>query len=229
MSRNRLFLVVAMLAAVVVVAGGFFLGVQPQLAAASDNDKQRVAIEQRNQQARVELAKLREENKTLDAQKQALAALQASVPSTVSTAGFYRELNAVAAASGVTISSITTADPAAYTSPEGPSDDASTSAGNDAAPMPATDATVTATNFSTIAVSVGVTGSFDQARAFLKGVQTGERLFLVTNITSSAETSGEESSASTWTFGGTIYVLSGDPSAGTTTAPSPSASPEPEG
>ena len=229
MSRNRLFLVVAMLAAVVVVAGGFFLGVQPQLAAASDNDKQRVAIEQRNQQARVELAKLREENKTLDAQKQALAALQASVPSTVSTAGFYRELNAVAAASGVTISSITTADPAAYTSPEGPSDDASTSAGNDAAPMPATDATVTATNFSTIAVSVGVTGSFDQARAFLKGVQTGERLFLVTNITSSAETSGEESSASTWTFGGTIYVLSSDPSAGTTTAPSPSASPEPEG
>jgi Tfp pilus assembly protein PilO len=205
MSQNRILLIGAFVAAVVVALGGFFLGVQPQLAAASASDDQRVATEQRNDTARAELAKLREENKTLDAQKQALAGLQASVPSTASTSTFYRELDDIAASTGVTISSITTSDPAAYTNPSG--DKATTTTEATAAPMPASDPAITGADFSLVPVTVGVNGSYEQARAFLKGVQTGPRLFLVTNITSSAGGTGDSTEDSTWTFGGSVYVL----------------------
>jgi Tfp pilus assembly protein PilO len=204
-SQNRLFLLLAVFAAVLVVAGSFFLGVQPQLAAAGANDAQRTSVEQRNAAAQVELTKLREENKTLASQKQALAQLQASIPSTASTSVFYRELDGIAASSGVTISSITTSDPSQYTNPGGT--DGASAENETSVPMPATDPTITGADFSLISVTVGVNGTFDQARAFLKGVQTGTRLFLVTNITSSAGETDEASASSTWTFGGTVYVL----------------------
>jgi hypothetical protein len=84
-----------------------------------------------------------------------------------------------------------------------------------------TNGAITGQNFSVIPVTVAVDGTFDQARAFLNGVQHGKRLFLITSI-ASAEKSGEDGAASdqsTWTFGGSIYVLTtADAAAQTQTA-----------
>ncbi|PZE74089.1 hypothetical protein DEI82_12145 [Curtobacterium sp. MCBD17_019] len=61
-------------------------------------------------------------------------------------------------------------------------------------------------------MSVQVSGTYDQALAFTKAVQSGDRLFLVDAIT--ASTSSQDSSTGTttsgamsWTLGGDIYVL----------------------
>jgi Tfp pilus assembly protein PilO len=221
MSRNRMNLLLAVLAAVVVVAGGFFLGIQPQLASASASETQRKSTESTNTATQAELTKLAEENKTLDQQKRDLAALRWSIPDSAAASTFYRELNATAGRTGVTITSITTGDPAAYAAPT----DGGATAGAATGPVPATDPAVTASNFSIVPVTVGITGSFDQARAFMKGVQTGDRLFLLTNITSSAESS-DGASTTTWTIGGSIYVLTDDTATASATA-SPSASATP--
>lgn len=234
MTKNRMHLVIALAIGAVVLVGGFFLGVQPQLASAAANREQQQSIDSTNDTYRAELARLAAQSAKLPAMQRQAAALGRSVPSSADTSSFYKEVNAVAASSGVTVSGITTSWAAAYTPPAAepaagtPTDSSTASAGSTpaatpsatpsapAAAAPVTNAQITASNFSTIAISIDVTGSFEQALAFTSGVQNGERLFLVNDIKSArAETTDGSttdatagSGATTWTLSGFIYVLS---------------------
>lgn len=254
MTRNRLSLLLAVLAMFVVAAAGYFLAVQPQLAQAAEARSQRETVEQTNATSQAELARLREQAKTLPQMKARLAALSESVPSDAALPSFIDELNATASAAGVEVQSYTTSDAAAYaptasTTPAGSSAAAGTpsstpsptatpspSAAPTAAAEPSlvTDPAVTAQNFSVVPAAVAVDGTYDQALAFVKGLQSGKRLFLITKI-SSAEASGSESDAtgvSTWMFGGSLYVLhtstdSAAPSSASTATATPSAAATP--
>lgn len=239
MTKNRLHLVIALAIGAVVLVGGFFLGVQPQLASAASNREQQQSIDSTNDTYRAELARLAAQSAKLPAMRREAAALERSVPSSAETSAFYKEVDGVAASTGVTVSGITTSWAAAYTPPvtetpaTTPTDAASPSAAATPSPTttatpstpavtaPVTDAQITASNFSTIAISIDVTGSFEQALAFTSGVQNGERLFLVNDIKSTrAETTDGSatdgsttgasagSGATTWTLSGFIYVLS---------------------
>ena len=117
MSRNRLMLVLAGLAAVVVLAGGFFLGVRPQLDRAAAARSDASSIDATNEVTRAELARLRQQAKTLPQQQSALSALRRSVPSTASASAFISALNATADQAGVKVSSLTVGDAVAYTPP----------------------------------------------------------------------------------------------------------------
>ncbi|QSB23519.1 type IV pilus assembly protein FimV [Curtobacterium sp. 24E2] len=224
MSRNRLSLLLAVLAMAVVAVGGFFLAVQPQLAQTAAAHTQTASVEQTNDTSRSELARLREQAADLPAMKRELSTRAASVPDTARLSAFIDELNTIAAASGMQVSSFTASDATAYspavtaepaaagqgaaTPSASPSATAGAAPSAPQAPSLVTDAAVTGQNFSVIPVTVAVDGSFDQALQFVKGVQGGDRLFLITTI-SSAEKSGEDgtASSSSWTFGGSIYVL----------------------
>ncbi|WP_267424578.1 MULTISPECIES: hypothetical protein [unclassified Curtobacterium] len=227
MSRNRLSLLLAVVAMAVVAVGGFFLAVQPQLAQASAAQTQTTNVETTNHASRVELARLREQAAKLPAMRQELEQLSASVPDGADLSSFIGDLDGIASASGMEVSSYTTSDAVAYapaapavapssTPSASPSPSASASAAPaatvpsaPAAPAVVTNGAITGANFSVIPVTVAVDGTFEQALAFLNGVQHGKRLFLVTSI-ASAEKSGEDGTASdqsTWTFGGSIYVL----------------------
>lgn len=236
MTKNRLQLVIALAIAAVLLVGGFFLGVQPQLAAAASNRTQQRSIEATNQTYRAELSRLAAQAGKLPAMRREAAALVASIPSSANTAAFYKEVGAIASNTGVTISGITTSYATAYTPPAAatgasggttseptgtttPSPSASATAAAPSAvvptgPAPFTDPKITAANFSTIAVSIGITGSFDQALAFTKGVQSGRRLFLVDDVksetadSSALDGSAAASGATSWTLSGFIYVLS---------------------
>jgi len=221
MSRNRLMLIIAVFAAVIVATGGYFVGVQPHLASASADEAKRTAAEAKNDQYQTELTRLQRQDATLDAQKAELAVLRGSIPSSLSISPFYDELDTVADASSVTISTITMGDATAYTPPTSTDTTTSSTAGSTSTDEPSTSATptapsvatnslITSTNFSSVPVSVSVTGTLDQALDFAEGIQNGERLFLVNNISSSAggasgatDTSGQM----TWTFAGFVYVL----------------------
>lgn len=237
MSKNRLNTLFAIVAMAIVVVAGFFLGVQPQLAQAASNRDQQVDVDRANATSTVELARLEKQSKDLPAMRAQLAKLQKSMPASASMASFYQELNGVAAGPGVTVASITTADAVAYTPPaaaaaaSGAATPTATASATptatdsgDPTPVPTpsaspttptvfTDPAITSSNLSMIPVTVSVNGSFEQALQFVKGVQGGERLFLVNAISSAASseaaTEGDGSSASgtTWTFGGYVYVL----------------------
>ena len=231
MSRNRLMLVLAAVAALAVAAGGFFLGVQPQLARAATAEAETQSISSANQVTRSEIARLREQARSLPKMQATLAALRASVPATGATSAFISQLNATADATGVKVSTITVGDAVAYTPPvvdSTPTATASAGATPSASPTPTpsatataptptaptlkTDSSITADNFSVIPISVSVNGEFAQALSFVRGVQSNPRLFLIDSISSSIATGNSADGATgtdspSWTFSGSIYVL----------------------
>ncbi|PYY56274.1 hypothetical protein DEJ17_11235 [Curtobacterium sp. MCSS17_011] len=229
MTRNRLNMLLAVVAMVVVALAGFFLGVQPHLAQAASDRTDQVSVDATNRTTAAELARLKDRAKSLPAMRAELAELTASVPSSANMSSFYGAVDSVAAQAGVKVSAITTSDALAYTAPvaastaagtEDPSasttDEATpepTAASTGAATAPVTDPAISAANFSAIPVSVSVDGSFDQALSFVGGMQDGARLFLVTTVSSSISqdsTDPAASAATTWTFGGYVYVLTAD-------------------
>ncbi|MFJ4295869.1 hypothetical protein [Curtobacterium sp. NPDC089689] len=239
MTRNRLSMLLAVASMVIVALAGFFFGVQPQLAQAAADREQQVGVDATNRTTASELARLKERAKSLPKLEAELATLTDSVPASASMSKFYASVDAVAARSGVKVSAITTADALAYTQPTSTtatapgtdstaSPEASATATPDAeatggaSPSPTastvTDPRITPANFSAIPVTVSVDGSFDQALAFVGGMQDGPRLFLVNAVSSTAAqstTGGSDSGSSdatTWTFGGYVYVLSDEDS-----------------
>ncbi|TCU49825.1 hypothetical protein EDF51_103100 [Curtobacterium sp. PhB25] len=229
MTRNRLNMLIAVVAMVVVALAGFFLGVQPQLAQAANDRVEQTSVDATNRTTAAELARLKDRAKSLPALKAELAKLTASVPSGANMSSFYGAVDGVAATSGVKVSAITTSDAVAYTAPvsagtatdadAAPTDEATEGATAEptaAATTPLTDPAISGENFSAIPVSVSVDGSFDQALAFVGGLQDGARLFLVNTVSSSATQDSTDQAAAastTWTFGGYVYVLTTEASA----------------
>ncbi|QKS88918.1 hypothetical protein [Curtobacterium flaccumfaciens] len=221
MTRNRLNMLLAVVAMVVVALAGFFLGVQPHLAQAASDRTDQVTVDATNRTTAAELARLKERAESLPKLKAELAALTASVPSSASMSSFYGAVDSVAAKAGVKVSAITTSDAVAYTAPAAATDAAAeatdgataepTTGATDGATAPLTDPAISAANFSAIPVSVSVDGSFDQALSFVGGMQDGARLFLVTTVSSSVSQDSTDPAAAaattTWTFGGYVYVL----------------------
>lgn len=248
MDRNRLKMIIAALSGVAVLALGFLLGVQPQLASASAAVDQRTSIEQQNEGLRATLAQLVADNDQLPSLSADRDTRRASVPDGADMPALIRQLDEMADAAGVPVTSFTAADAVSYEMPasasapaadaageegtapaEGADEAAPTEAAAPVAPTTYTDPAVTAANFSTIAVTVDVEGSYAQALDFVDRLQKGPRLFLVTTITSSEPEDGAEgeaaaSGAQTWTIGGLVFVLQdGDTASAdgdaTTTAP----------
>ncbi|MGG7306641.1 hypothetical protein ACQXVK_05540 [Curtobacterium sp. AB451] len=235
MNKNRLSLIIALAATLVVLAGGWFLGAQPQLAQASDNTAQQADIDATNAKNRAELRRLETAYTSLDATKAELADLRASVPASTDTASLLDQFNGAGAASGVTVTSITIGDPKAYTpvtsaasatasataapsaSPPASSTaspaSAPTAAATPDAPAPHSDAQITASNFVVVPVTVAVKGSYDQAIGFTKAVQNGDRLFLVNGLAATnSESGGDPMTDQSWSLSGYVYVLA-DPAA----------------
>lgn len=216
MTKHHLSLVIALVVCAVVLAGGWFLGVQPQLAAAASNQAQQTAIDATNDKNRAELTRLAAAFAGLDATKAELARLRASVPSTTDSESLVRQIDANAAAAGVQVTNVTIGDATPYapaTEPTGATT-ASPTAGSDTdedvpSAQPVTDPAVTDANFSLVPVTVAVQGSYDQALAFTKAMQSGSRLFLVSGIAAASEEEGDTPpmESQSWSLSGSVYVF----------------------
>lgn len=222
-------LIGAVLTGVVVLALGFLVGVQPQLVAATSAESQQQSVEAQNGTLRASLATLEADNAKLPDLKSELATLDTSVPSQAALSSFLTELDQLAVASGTTVTGFTSSDAAVYepttadvavpaatdsAASDSPSTDASATAPTAApasptAPELVTDPLVTATNFSSIPITVSIQGSYAQARDFLSKLQGGSRLFLVTTFasTGSSEAGDATGTPDQWTVGGLVYVL----------------------
>lgn len=152
--RNRLWILGAVVVMVAVVAGGWFLGIQPQLDAGSAANQTQQTVEAQNAQSAATLVALKKDYQGIGALKKQLAQLQQSVPSTAAMSDFVTELDQLGGAHGVSVTSISVSDALPYVPPapaagaagsaSAPSGSAAGS-GSKSTPTPAPSPTATAT------------------------------------------------------------------------------------
>jgi Tfp pilus assembly protein PilO len=201
MNRNRIWVMMAVLAIVVTLAGGWFIGIAPQLAVATSAKNDRAIVMAANQKNQILLAKLRRDYQSIDALKNQILSLQKSVPPMADIPSFVTELNTLANARGVTLKSIAVSDAKPYT----PITQGSPGAPVQSAPI---SPKITPSNFVTIPVQIAVTGDYGKVLDFVNDVQLGRRLFLVSALSSMGSTNSKGAKGNPTTSGGSQKVES---------------------
>ena len=188
-------------AAVAVLAGGWFVGVQPQLTAAADLSQTAMTVDTQNQATMIKLAGLTKAAARLDVMQAHNAVLLKSVPTILKPNTFIRRVSEVAALDGVDVSAITPGDAIAYTPPVA----SSVTAGAKPAPVLATTSPlITGANLTVVPVNVVVVGDADDVLQFTHDIQSDERTFSISGVQTSASDSSAGTSAS---LTGYIYTL----------------------
>jgi hypothetical protein len=218
MQTHRILSALTVFLMVVLVAAGWFLVAQPQLAAAATANQSLAGVQSQSAATQATITRLIGEQKKLPELTKDLAALRLSIPGGAESSAYINGLNALAASAGVTITEITLDDPVAYTSPvpaasapkpgatPSPTPTPTATPTKAAAPAgwtPPSDPRITAANFIAIPVSVTTDGDWPSTLGFIHGLQTGQRLFLVTGIATDVETDGSLKAV----IKGYIYVL----------------------
>ena len=200
MDRNRLWVIGTVARMAVVVVGGWFLGIQPQLNAANAASESRTSEAARNAASERLLVTLKKDFEGIGELKDSNATLRRSVPSSAQLSTFVTELNALSGQNSVAVTTITVSDAKAYTPPvivaaavTGAAASPTPSPTASAAPVVAapvapqapplvTNPKITAANFIAIPITLKISGQYANVLNFVKGLQAGERLFLVTNL-----------------------------------------------
>jgi Tfp pilus assembly protein PilO len=168
-SSTRTWTIGGVLAIVVVLALGFFLGIQPQLQAADLAQRQLIDVEAQNDLARLELEALKQQFELLPEITAELDALRLSIPATASIDEFTTQLAGQLAATGVTLVTFTASPGASFIpSPQ---------------VVERVPPGVDATNFVTIPFQLSAVGPRDGIIAFIAGIQDGRRLAVVDQFT----------------------------------------------
>ena len=193
---TRIWAIAGGAATVAVLAGGWFIGVQPQLAAASTTAGSTTAVVAQNQATEIKigtLSRLAAKTDTMNAQN---AVLLKSVPTILKPNTFIRRINEVAALDGVTVGSVQLSDASPYTAPAAVSDGTALALGK-------TDVSITPANFTAVPATVSVTGTADAVLQFEHDIQNDERVFAVNSF----QTTRSDDGSIAATFGGYIFTL----------------------
>lgn len=221
MIGHQLKVTITVVAMVAVVGGGWLLGIQPSLDAASAASLQRDAVLGQNEGIRAEIAALQTAQEELPQLEDRLRVLNASVPRTNDSSALLDSLHDLAARAGVRVDGVTFEEAQPYAAPvppeAAPVEPAAEGAAAESVPvevpadplMPLIDPSITAENFVLVPLSVAVSGSFGDVLRFVEGVQSGPRLFLVNKFTSSSEAATGNGSTVKATVGGYVFVLLG--------------------
>jgi hypothetical protein len=223
MNAGRLWAIAGSVVIVAILVLGWFVGISPVLDTAAASQDSLATVEQSNSSYEAQLDVLAGEFAKIDDVRAQLATATEEVPGDAAIAELLRELDALQGSTGVPITSITFADASVYIPPAAapavvetaPAPDAgSTPAPTDSstpapaasdptaglAPLDAADAALLSTgNFVVIPVDLAVGGDQNAGLAFVTGLQSMKRLFLVTKFELGAETGS--------TIHGLIYVL----------------------
>lgn len=181
----------------VLLAGTWFLGVSPKLTDAAKANTDRAAVETQNAAHQAAVAALKEQSENLPALQADLDELRAAVPGEAALPELISQLNRNAIAHGVTITSLTVADPVPYLVPPEVAEDSE---------LAAASASLSADNFLTIGIGLDLTGTFDDVMAFVSDLQSGERLYLV-HALDLVEGAMEPEAVVTLSTTGQVFVL----------------------
>ncbi|HVU60535.1 MAG TPA: type 4a pilus biogenesis protein PilO [Mycobacteriales bacterium] len=171
MTTTRRWVIGTAIAAVVILAAGWFLLVKPQKSKVSDLHTQTASQEQQNQLLQTQIAALQAEQKELPKQQQILQKFATQIPDTAAEPALIRALTQTAKAAGVDLPTIT---PGAPTAVSGAS-----TAGTQAL---GAQATSTASLYS-LPLALTVTGAYANLESFFAGLEHLPRAFLVSSFT----------------------------------------------
>jgi Tfp pilus assembly protein PilO len=210
MNKNRMWVIGATLAMVVILTGGWVLGIAPQLATAANANRDRLSVVAANTRNQMVLSKLKRDYEHIDALINQFLTLQNAVPPAANISSFVTELNTLAGAHKVTLNSITVSDARPYSPITQTAPTKTSSAGS-----PQTNSKITSDNFVTIPVQISVTGDYGNVLNFVDDVQSGQRLILVSTLSTSGSTDSKATKTASSggsqkvdsSIGGYIYVL----------------------
>lgn len=223
MNAQRLWVIGAAIVAVAVLVLGWFVGVEPQLAAMRATDEQRRGVEAQNTATEAVVARLADDFDDLPALEAERDSLRQSIPVDHNKSLFVDQVDALAEATGTRVTQLETSPLVAYTPPvvEAPvteegAEEGTEDAAEEAAEPPApveptgppvvTDPAITGENFYAIGVTVAVTGTNEAVLEFVDALQHGPRLCLVTQVQIASD---EETGLFTATSTGYVYSLVG--------------------
>lgn len=225
MSQARVWVLGVVAVMLVVVIGGWTLGISPIFTQITEADAQTTTIQASNATTQAQLATLKTQFAGITDLRTNLDTLRISVPEEQSASTFLNEVNSLSGEAGTTVQSVTISDALLYSAPGAAAAAAAApAAGSTASPAPAPATTVptapivTASGLVLVPVVVTVKGSLAQDQAFFGSLQTGSRLFVSSNLVISTDNgSGTVTAAIT----GDIFTLQGssDPSPTPTTTP----------
>jgi hypothetical protein len=184
---NRIWVFVTALLAVGAVALSWFIGASPLLAQAAASDAERTGIEAINAAKLAELQQMKLQFADLDNLTEDLQALRSSIPGDVDTDYLTGLLSQYQAASGAVASLVAIGEAVQYGIPI--AGEGETTAG----PAPASGPQATgslATALYTVPVTITFNGvGIANVMEFVRQMQTGSRLFLVTQVIARGDTS----------------------------------------
>lgn len=201
-SSSTTWIVGTVLVSLLLAVAAWFLLISPTLSTAGETRTQAEQVEMTNEQTVVRIARLKEQFAQLDTYKAELAALRTQVPETAQLSPYLRQLDEVAQAHSVTITSIVPSPPATFApvaaaateevmAGAGTTEEAAEGSTTDTATAEATAAaaaTAAPAGMADIAVALTVVGSYDNVLAFIDAIQqTDRRLFLATTVTGTAQ------------------------------------------
>lgn len=191
MNGNRLISIVLAMLTAGVLALGWVLGVSPKLAEASTSDTERQLVEAQNAGYQAQLVQLAADFEEIDALRDELTALAVSIPGSHGLEDFLDQLATAAAATGVTLDSVTTSEAAP---PTASAETAQTGAGEPG--------TAPADGTLSIPLTISVSGPMPAVLAFSELLQRSPRLTMISSLSAT-----DEAGTTRGTLIGAIYVL----------------------
>jgi Tfp pilus assembly protein PilO len=177
MNKLRAWGVLALVAAVAIAAGGWFLALSPQKSKVSSLKDQTAQQQDANAKLRSQIALLKKQQSQIPAEQARIAQIKNRIPESPQLTNYVRTLTSLAAATHVELVSIAPAAPTqvklASAQPQGtaPSDAAAGGAAPAAAP-----------NLSTISVAIDVVGDYYNVQQFLSKLEDTQRATIVSAV-----------------------------------------------
>jgi Tfp pilus assembly protein PilO len=245
-NRDRLYALAIGGGIVVVLVLGWVIGVSPVLAQAASADAQRSSIAASNLASQASIGVLKTKFARIDALTHELSALSTSVPSDAAIPVFLRELDALSNENSVGLSNVVVNEAVNYVVPAATPAPGAAGAAPAASPSPSPSASAGAApaapavpagaagRLVLIPVKITVTGTYGDIMAFVGGLQSGERLYLISTL--SVTGTVEQPAAYSGDLTGYVYALplpkgvvsladSVTPATAPSASPTPSASP----
>jgi Tfp pilus assembly protein PilO len=201
MQQHRIISLLSILVMLIIPVIGWFLIAQPQLAAAATADQQRVQAAAQVTASQAIVDRLKADSAKLPELRNELDDLRGSIPAGIDPSGWIDGLSAQAKVSKVVITEIHVDDPIRYVPAVAPVDpnapvaggSAPTSEGDaSATPTPTptpvdfpgitTNPLIDSSNFVAVPVTVKFDGTYSALIRFINGLQSDNRLYLVTAI-----------------------------------------------
>jgi Tfp pilus assembly protein PilO len=201
---TRIYAIASGAAVVAVLAGGWFVGVQPQLDATATALTNEAAVTAQNKATEIKLAALSKVAAKQDVLEEEADVLNRSVPTILKPNRLIRRVNEVAAWNGVTVLSVAPGEAAAYAAPASAAGATADTGGVPAPALAKTSPLITAGNFAVIPMSVVVTGERAALLQFAHDIANDQRTYTITGLQLSKN---DDISGYSLSLNGDVYTL----------------------